>query len=89
MSRTRTLTRLRVLESQAVAGFSREMLSRLAQRCDLDEVELIAEAQRLANLFQREGLVTWDQQRAHVAWEMGVSVEELQLEIDELLAVSQ
>ena len=87
MSRTRTLTRLKVLESQVVAGLSREIVSRLAQQYDLDEAELMAEAQRLATLFEREGLTTWDQQRAQVAWEMGVTVDELQLEIDELLAV--
>ena len=87
MSRTRTLTRLKVLESQAVADFSRALLSQLAQQCDLDEAELMAEAQRLANLFQRGGLTTWEKQHAHVAWEMGVIVEELQLELDGLLAV--
>ena len=87
MSRQRTLSRLTALESQGTAGFPRELLARLAEQFDLDEGEIMAEAERLVARFAEYGATTWEAQLKLMASEQGITVEELQAEVDTMLAV--
>ena len=88
MSRQRTQKRLTALESLGTAGGPRELLARLAQQYNLDEGEIMAEAERLVARFAEYGATTWEAQLHLIASEQGVSVAELQAEIDAMLAVS-
>ena len=86
MSRQRTMSRLHALESQGTLGVPRELLARLAAELNLDEGELLAEAERLVARFADHGATTWPAQLRLLADEQGTTVAALQAEIDDILA---
>ena len=86
MSRQRTLSRLHVLEVRNPERRQAAMVARVAKQYGVDEAEIWEETKQIAEELQRLGLVTFEEQLAHVAGEMGISVEELQAEIDEMMA---
>jgi hypothetical protein len=89
MSRQRIMSRLITLEAHGTAGIPRGLLAALAERYELDAGELWAEAERLVTRFAEYGATTWADQLHLVASEQGITVEELQAEVDAVLAVCQ
>jgi hypothetical protein len=87
MSRHRVETRLASLESRHATTVSGDYLARLARHYDLDEAELIAEAERLVRGFHQAGAVTLDQQFRYLAAEQGMSLDDCRAQLAVVLAV--
>jgi transcription initiation factor TFIIIB Brf1 subunit/transcription initiation factor TFIIB len=73
--------RVRVLELRIIPAYPPDLVARLAQQYDLDEGEIIAEAERLITRFARAGATTWEVQLRIVAADRGIPVEELREEL--------
>jgi hypothetical protein len=84
MSRQRTVARIAALEVRVMPACPPEIVARLAQQYDLDEGEIIAEAERLIRCFHQAGAVTWEAQLRIVAADRGIPVADLQAEIDQM-----
>jgi hypothetical protein len=78
------MRRVRVLELRVTPAYPPELVARLAQQYDLDEGEIIAEAERLIRCFHQAGAVTWDAQLRIVAEDRGIPLEELRAELEQM-----
>jgi hypothetical protein len=85
MSRQRTLTRISGLEGRRVERQKTAIVAKLAAQYDITEVEILAETERIAQDLDRLGLVTFEDQLAHVADDMGITIDELRAEIEQMV----
>jgi transcription initiation factor TFIIIB Brf1 subunit/transcription initiation factor TFIIB len=76
--------RVRILELRVGGTYPADLVARLAEQYDLDEGEIIAEAERLITRFARAGATTWEAQLRIVAEDRGIPVEDLRAEIDQM-----
>jgi hypothetical protein len=86
LSRHRILSRLVGLEVRNQVRRRAAIAAKVAERYGLDAGELLAGTEQIAKEFLDAGLVTFEQELAFVANEMGITTGELQREIDDLLA---
>ncbi|MGC4105366.1 MAG: hypothetical protein QM753_03280 [Thermomicrobiales bacterium] len=83
MSRATLRTRLAAIEGRPSPAIRAEV-ARVAHILDIDEAELLAEAEELARQFQRHGITTREGQLQFVADEAGCPVEELKRDLAEI-----
>jgi hypothetical protein len=73
--------RVRVLELPACPP---DLVAKLAQQYDLDEGEIIAEAERLIRCFHQAGAVTWEAQLRIVAEDRAIPIAEMREELRDM-----
>lgn len=76
MSRATLRTRLAAMEGRSSPAIRAEV-ARVAHILDIDEAELLAEAEELARQFRHHGITTREAQLQFVADEADCTVEEL------------
>ncbi|MGB3330356.1 MAG: hypothetical protein WBA46_15455 [Thermomicrobiales bacterium] len=80
MSWTRVRARILAVEARPSPALRTEV-ARVARSLEIDEAELVAEAENLARQFQRHGITTREGQLRFVAKEAGCPVEDLEREL--------
>ena len=83
MSRATLRTRLAAMEGRPSPGI-RAAVARVAHILDIDEAELLAEAEELARQFRHHGITTREGQLQFVADEHGCTIAELERELAEI-----
>ena len=89
MSRQRLVTRLTMLECRHTSTLTSDFLARLSREYDLDEAEIVVEAERIVTRLREAGAVTWDQQLQFLADEEGISVDDYRAQLDTIMGCVQ